>query len=60
MHGVALGFPVRHFREAMLASFAPRSATSGVPWGHLAVVALWGVAGLVVAVRTFRWAPVER
>jgi ABC-2 type transport system permease protein len=50
--GVADAFPIRHLAEAMVALFAPAGT---LEWGNLAVVALWGVVGLVIAVRRFRW-----
>lgn len=48
-------FPIRHFFEAFFDAYVP--AGSGLGWGNLAVVAAWGVAGLLLAVRFFRWAP---
>ena len=30
---------------------------AGFDWGHLAVVAAWGVAAALVTLRWFRWAP---
>ena len=33
------------------------AAGTGLEWGNLAVVAAWGVAGLLLAVRYFRWTP---
>jgi hypothetical protein len=30
---------------------------SGFEWGDLAIVALWGLGGLLVAIRYFRWTP---
>jgi ABC-2 type transport system permease protein len=50
-------FPIRHFFEAFFASYDPATAGSGFEWGHLAIVAAWGIAGLAVAIRTFRWTP---
>ena len=50
-------FPVRHFFEAFLAAYDPATAGAGFEWGHLAIVAAWGAAGLLVAMRWFRWAP---
>ena len=38
----------------MVALFAPHGT---LRLGDLAVVAVWGVAGLVVAARRFRWVP---
>ena len=49
-------FPVRHFAEAMQgAYFSP--AGLGFNWGDLAVVAAWGIAGLLLAIRFFSWEP---
>jgi ABC-2 type transport system permease protein len=48
-------FPVRHFFEAFFDAYVP--AGGGLEWGNLAAVAAWGLAGLLLAVRYFRWAP---
>jgi ABC-2 type transport system permease protein len=50
---VARIFPVRHFAEGMMAGFV------GTPfdWTDVLVVAAWGVAGLLLAIRFFRWQP---
>ena len=50
-------FPIRHFFEAFFAAYVPGGGGSGVDWGNLAVVAIWGVAGLLLAIRFFRWTP---
>jgi ABC-2 type transport system permease protein len=50
-------FPVKHFALALEATFNPFTTGSGWQWDHLAVLALWGVAGLLVAIRKFRWEP---
>jgi ABC-2 type transport system permease protein len=51
-------FPVRHFFEALFNAYVPAAAGgSGVEWGNLAAVAAWGAAGLLLAVRYFRWVP---
>jgi ABC-2 type transport system permease protein len=50
-------FPVKHFALALEETFNPFVAGTGFRWDHLAVVALWGAAGLVVAIRKFRWEP---
>ena len=48
-------FPVKHFAKAMLGSFY------GPPfpfeWSDVLVVAVWGVAGLALAIRFFSWEP---
>ncbi len=49
-------FPVRHFFDAFFDAYVP-AAGSAVSWDNLAVVALWGVAGLLLAIRFFRWTP---
>ena len=50
-------FPVKHLFEALLTAFDPSTAAPGIAWGHLAVLAAWGVVGGVVAARFFRWTP---
>lgn len=50
-------FPVKHFALALEATFNPFVSGAGFRWGHLAVVAVWGAAGLLVAIRKFRWEP---
>jgi ABC-2 type transport system permease protein len=50
-------FPIRHFFEAMFTAWDPNTTGAGFEWGHLAIVAAWGVFGLLIAVRFFRWEP---
>jgi ABC-2 type transport system permease protein len=50
-------FPIRHFFEAFFSIYDPGDAGASLEWGDLAIVALWGVAGLALAVRYFRWTP---
>ena len=50
-------FPIRHFFEAFFVGFDPNTTGAGFEWGHLAVLGLWGMAGLALAARYFRWAP---
>ncbi len=51
-------FPIRHFFEAFFGAYVPAGAGgSGIEWGNLAIVAIWGVAGLLFAARFFRWTP---
>jgi ABC-2 type transport system permease protein len=50
-------FPVRDFFEAFFDAYIPAGGGSGLDWGNLAVVAIWGVAGLLLAIRFFRWTP---
>ena len=59
-------FPVRHFFEAMSSAFLGNATVPTVAgpvrafpfdWADLAVVTVWGVAGLVLAARFFSWEP---
>jgi len=50
-------FPIRHFFEAFFTAWDPLTTGAGFEWGNLVIVAAWGVAGLAIAVRTFRWEP---
>jgi ABC-2 type transport system permease protein len=50
-------FPVKHFAEAMQASFSPYTTGNGFRWHDLGVIALWAVGGTIVAVRRFQWEP---
>ncbi len=49
---VADAFPIRHLAVAMVTLFSPAGS---LKLGDLAVVMLWGIAGLAIAVRRFRW-----
>lgn len=53
LNQIAQVFPVRHLFQAALAT--TRNTHDGHPYRHLLVVAGWGAAGAVVAVRRFRW-----
>ena len=50
-------FPIKHFAVALESTFNPFVPGSGFQWGHLGVMVLWMVIGVVVAVRFFRWEP---
>jgi ABC-2 type transport system permease protein len=50
-------FPVRHMILAIYAPFDPRKGVSGWAWHDVLVMAIWGVAGVVVAARRWNWAP---
>jgi len=53
-------FPVKHLFQALLTAFNPATEGAGFEPGHLAVLAAWGLVGLLVAVRSFEWAPKAR
>jgi ABC-2 type transport system permease protein len=50
---VARIFPVRHFASGLQAGFIGTTFR----WTDVAVVAAWGLGGMLVAVRTFTWEP---
>lgn len=52
---VAGVFPVKPLAEAIRAPFNPFANGDVIEWSDLAVVALWGAAGLIVAARFFTW-----
>jgi ABC-2 type transport system permease protein len=49
-------FPIRPFFQAFFDAYVPGGGST-IAWDHLAVVAIWGVAGLLLAIRFFRWTP---
>ena len=55
MQTIADVFPIKHFAQAMLASFDP----SFRAWSNvdLIVLAVWGVVGLLAAIKFFSWEP---
>ncbi len=57
MNSIASVFPVKPLFDSLLEAFDPLTTGIGVDWGSLAVVAAWGVAGAIAALRLFRWAP---
>jgi ABC-2 type transport system permease protein len=50
-------FPVKHFVEGLLASYFPLPGQSSIRTGDLLIVAAWGLAGLILAIRYFSWEP---
>jgi ABC-2 type transport system permease protein len=50
-------FPVRHFADAMMTVYDPRTTGAGFSADHLATIAAWGLLGLAIAVWRFRWEP---
>ncbi len=49
-------FPIRPFFQAIFDAYLPGNGPA-LAWDHLLVVAIWGLAGLLLAVRFFRWTP---
>jgi ABC-2 type transport system permease protein len=57
-------FPVKHFADAMRAGFLGNVTVEGTnirafpfDWNDIWIILAWGLAGLVVAVRSFSWEP---
>jgi ABC-2 type transport system permease protein len=53
-------FPVRHLANALLTAYNPHTAGLGFAGVDLLIVAAWGAAGFLVAVRKFSWLPLGR
>jgi ABC-2 type transport system permease protein len=50
-------FPLKPFASSFQDAFNPLVEAPAIDWGALALIAAWGVVGLVVALTTFRWEP---
>jgi ABC-type multidrug transport system permease subunit len=57
---IGWAFPLKHFVNALAATFDPFATGPQFSWDHVAVMAVWGLAGGLVALRRFRWDPVAR
>jgi ABC-2 type transport system permease protein len=57
LSSIAGFFPIRHLADALRTAYSPFTRGAGFAWSDLGVVAAWGAAGLVVAVRRFSWLP---
>src|SRR5260370_1593441 len=53
-------FPVRHLADALLVAYNPHTTGLGFAGLDLLIVAVWGAAGLLTALRTFSWLPLGR
>jgi ABC-2 type transport system permease protein len=53
-------FPVRHLANALLIAYNPHTSGLGFAGLDLLIVAAWGAAGLLIALRTFSWQPLGR
>ncbi|HTW10797.1 MAG TPA: ABC transporter permease [Acidimicrobiales bacterium] len=50
-------FPVHALADGLLGAYNPHTVGRGFDWVDLVVLAAWGIAGLVVAIRRFSWVP---
>ncbi|HVE74962.1 MAG TPA: ABC transporter permease [Mycobacteriales bacterium] len=57
MQTIANIFPIKPLFEAVLLAFDPATTGLGIAGKELIVVAAWGMAGLLIALRFFRWTP---
>jgi ABC-2 type transport system permease protein len=54
---IANVFPIRHLILQLVEVFSPRASGTGLSLSDLGVMLLWGVIGIAVALRRFRWEP---
>jgi len=53
-------FPVRALASALLTAYNPHTAGLGFSGQDLLILAAWGIAGLLIALRRFSWLPLGR
>src|SRR5205085_10228534 len=58
LRDVAEFFPVHHLAGGFRHAFDPATHGNGIVWSDLVILALWGIAGLAVALTRFVWTPV--
>lgn len=56
MRDIATVFPIHHLAHVLRWTFVAPPG-SAVPLGDLAVLAAWGLGGLLLAARSFQWSP---
>jgi ABC-2 type transport system permease protein len=57
LRAIASVFPLRPFADALETAFNPVVGSRTIQWGHLGVLAGWGLAAAVFAFVAFRWEP---
>jgi len=50
-------FPLYHLAAGLQTSLAPGASSLGLDGANVAVLAVWGAAGIFIAARRFRWEP---
>ena len=53
-------FPVRHLANALLVAYNPHTTGLRFAGQDLLIVAVWGAAVLLIALRKFYWLPLGR
>jgi ABC-2 type transport system permease protein len=56
---VGKAFPLEHLAGGLRTAFTMKDS-SGLSAGNVGMLAIWGLAGVLVAIRTFRWEPIGR
>jgi ABC-2 type transport system permease protein len=54
---IASVFPVAHLSKALFKAFDPATTSTGIAGHDLLILGIWGVGGLVIALRRFSWFP---
>jgi ABC-2 type transport system permease protein len=57
LQDIASVFPVAHLNSALVMAFDPATTGAGLAGKDLAILAIWGVGGLIVALWRFSWSP---
>ncbi len=57
--GVGRAFPLEHLADGLRSAFT-MAHSNGLTAQNVGVLAIWGVFGIFLAVRTFRWEPIGR
>ena len=57
LRDIAEFFPVQHLADGLHRAFDPATLGMGIVWSDLGVLAIWGAAGLAVALVRFTWTP---
>jgi hypothetical protein len=55
LRDIASVFPVGHLDNALFKAFDPATTGSGIAATELLILAIWGAAGLFIALRRFKW-----
>lgn len=54
---IASVFPVAHLNNALFKAFDPATTGAGIAGHDLLILGIWGIGGLVIALRRFSWFP---
>jgi ABC-2 type transport system permease protein len=57
LESVGKVFPLYHLADGLQTSLLTGGGSTGLSAANVAVLALWGLAGFVIATRRFRWEP---